>query len=386
MCTDFILPFKGDNPTIISGRTMDFTQSPTVSYITTAVKIPVGRNFKADAPHGKGKGHHWNNKYGFIGLNMKLKKSGNLEEVEEKVLYCDGLNTEGFSAAVLWYAYSKYEAPKSKDYSKYLDIENVVSFLLGNCTKVEDAVTLLESVIIWVQQDLEGVFPLHLTLHDRAGNSKVVEFIKGEPVYYENNDIGVLTNGPTFDWHVINFNYSYNALTNKDNSVDKSVELTKDKSGLFNIAPATGFESEVLGSGMFGLPGDSSSPSRFVRTGKLRECFPTNYNGRTGVQYALQLLGRVAVCEQEVLLYYEEKNKAYKNGKAYNPTLWMVIRNHTDRILYYCTHLNHNLQAIKLDKLDFSRDCTPTKTSISEGDWYIDSTLKLCEKSTPGEL
>ncbi|MCP4147290.1 MAG: linear amide C-N hydrolase [bacterium] len=410
MCTDFILPFdkKGKTPTCISGRTVDFSDSPTEYYATSVIKVPVGKTFVADAPgeggddkKGKGKGHQWTTKYGFVGFTFtakpkesdsakekkkvekQLKQQQELQDemMAEKNFYCDGLNTEGFSAATLWYSYSKFnevhqQAAKDKS---YLDMENIIAFLLGNCKNVKEALELLKSVNVWVQKDFAATYPLHLSIHDKAGHSLVVEFINNEAVYYDNNDIGALANGPDFAWQSVNYNYFYNALTNKDNCVDKSVEFAKEKpSNLLKAVPGNGMQYEVLASGMFGLPGDSSSPSRFVKAGKLSKCVPTDFNGRNGVQYALQVLGRITVCEQEVLLYFEDGDTPFKTRNTYNPTLWKAVRDHTNRILYFSTHLNHNLQAVKLDQLDFSKGSPITKTSIFEEDnWYTDSSSKL---------
>ncbi|MBT7589454.1 MAG: linear amide C-N hydrolase [Candidatus Scalindua sp.] len=379
MCTDFILPSDKDNQTIISGRTMDFSESPESPYITDLVRVPAGITFTGGAPGGKGgieigKGHRWENQYGFIGVWMR---PGTMAEDTgpTKMIFSDGLNTEGLSAAALWLSYSDYEQPGSP--SQCLSIEFIVSYVLGTCATIDDVQEKLDKLTVWFPGKLEYLLPSHLSVHDSSGKSLVLEFVKGHKVYY-NNTIGALANGPTFDVHATNFYYSYNSLTRADNNSDKYIQLTEDK-GRYNITTPgnNGYQFEVLSSGMSGLPGDSSSPSRFTRTAKLRQCVPTTYDNQNGVQYALQVLGRVAVCEQEVLTYYGPNGKPADPRNTYNPTLWMVVRSHRDKILYYCTHLNHNLHAIQLYALDFSRGTSVCQIPMASNQWFIDSTSGL---------
>ena len=378
MCTDLILPFGENKQPIISGRTMDFSQSPSTTYITDLIKVAEGLTFTAVAP-GLKKGHSWVNPYGFVGVCMMPQKGaqhhGNAE-VDPTTMraYTDGLNTEGLSAAALWLSYSDYEKP-GKD-SQCLDIEAIIGYILGTCATVDDVQKNLAELTVWWPEKWEILVPFHISVHDSTGKSLVLEFIKGKKIYY-NNTIGVLANGPAFDVHATGFYYSYNALTGADNTTDKYIQVTEDESGRNNITWGTGYQYEVLSSGMFGLPGDSSSPSRFNRAAKLRECVPDIYNAREGVQYALQVLDRLEVCEQEVLTYYNPNGEPENPRNTYNPTLWKVIRNHRDKILYYCTRLNHNLHGVELDKLDFSKGSPACVLPMANDQWVIDSTAGL---------
>lgn len=82
------------------------------------------------------------------------------------------------------------------------------------------------------------------------GNSLVIEHVEGELKVYDNL-IGVMTNSPTFDWHLTNLRNYVSLSPNNPRPV--TVEGVK----------GTGFGQ---GGGMLGLPGDYSPPSRFVRT------------------------------------------------------------------------------------------------------------------------
>lgn len=375
MCTDFILPFDKDT-SIISARTMDFVQSPTLAYDTFVVKAPCNLTFTANAPKGA-KGHSWQNTYGFVGFYMAPTPAGKAPTPPvvdpAKLYFSDGMNTQGLSAAVLWLSYTDYEHPAPGDESRCIDIENLVSFLLGTCASIEEVIENLADILVWLPEQLEILMPYHLSVHDRAGKSLVIDFSSGKKIYYNNDEIGVLTNGPTYDWQATHLNYLYNSLTCEDNGLNKFVQL-QEKNGRQYVTSGTGYQYEVLGAGMLGLPGDSTSPSRFVRAAKLRQTLPRTYSSREGVQYALQILGRIAVCHQEVLVYFNGDGTKADPMNSYDRTLWMTVRNHTDKILYYASAQNHNIQAINLTELDFSEQTSPTMSSISTGSWFVDST------------
>ena len=82
-----------------------------------------------------------------------------------------------------------------------------------------------------------------------SGRQIVLEIIDGKCVFYENN-LGVLTNSPSFDWQLTNLNNYVNLLPGR-------TEL--HTLGNMSLSSFGG------GSAMLGLPGDFTPPSRFVR-------------------------------------------------------------------------------------------------------------------------
>lgn len=372
MCTEIFLPFEGSNPTMISGRNMDVTTEMEGTFLV--MKDPVGQENKAIlVPPGK-KPVTWKNKYGFVGIGKITKTSfGDLK------VYNEGLNTRGLSCAGLWLTYTKYDGDicdGCKD--EYLDADNISSYVLGNCATTDEARDALNDINIWLPPPMEIMMPGHFAIHDNKGNSLVLEFINGKKMFY-NNDIGVLANGPAFDWQAINLNYFYNSLTSNDNDINKYVEATKNnETGQYDITWGNGFQYEVLGAGMSGLPGSSTSPARFVRAAKLRNCVPatTSDDRKNGVQYALQVLGRLASTDKEIKLYFKTNGEPYGQDGPYNATLWRAVRDHTNLMYYYCTNLNHNIQGINLNVLDFEdgKFCT---SSLDNDNWYNDSTQRL---------
>jgi choloylglycine hydrolase len=84
---------------------------------------------------------------------------------------------------------------------------------------------------------------------DPSGASIVVEFTGGQLKIHD-NDLGVITNAPNYDWHLINLRNYINL---------SAVELPSKKIVDLDFTALGG------GSGMIGLPGDFTPPSRFVR-------------------------------------------------------------------------------------------------------------------------
>ena len=91
--------------------------------------------------------------------------------------------------------------------------------------------------------------PIHLMVTEPGGKAIVIEFTAGA-VKIHDAPLGVITNSPNYDWHT----------TNLRNYVNLSaVALPMKKIEDMNFAPLGG------GSGMIGLLGDFTPPSRFVR-------------------------------------------------------------------------------------------------------------------------
>lgn len=90
---------------------------------------------------------------------------------------------------------------------------------------------------------------LHYIVTDLTGASLVIEPQDGRLKVYD-NPLGVVTNSPSFDWH----------LTNLRNYVNLHPENVPPlKIGNVMVHPLGN------GSGMHGIPGDATPPSRFVK-------------------------------------------------------------------------------------------------------------------------
>ena len=151
-------------------------------------------------------------------------------------------------------------------------------FLLGTCSDVKEAVAAAKNVRVGevVQKDMGFVPPVHYILTDASGKSVVLEYVGGELKIHE-NPLGVMSNSPTFDWHMTNLSNYVNMTVSNVPKIDLG---GKEIKGLGQ------------GSGMLGLPGDFTPPSRFVRAVAFSKSALPVETAREGVLQAFHILNQ----------------------------------------------------------------------------------------------
>ncbi len=143
---------------------------------------------------------------------------------------------------------------------------------------------------------------LHWAFSDRTGEMIVVEPDRdGLKVY--RNTIGVMTNSPGYSWHRLNL-LNYAGIRDLDYDV---LDLESDR-----------LNQCFSGSGAQGLPGDWSSPSRFIRLAFLKKYCVKGRDESQGVANMLHLfqsaafpLGIVRITEQGTVTEYDKDISPY---------------------------------------------------------------------------
>ncbi len=164
-------------------------------------------------------------------------------------LFYDGTNEHGLSMAGLNFPDNAYYPPFAAGKDNVTPFE-FIPWILGKCKTVEEARGLLARINLVDIPFSEGLplSPLHWIIADKE-ESIVVESMK-DGLHIHENPVGVLTNNPPFDYHLRNLNNYRNLRTdNGESTFGEGVTL----------------EDYCQGLGAVGLPGDVSSPSRFVR-------------------------------------------------------------------------------------------------------------------------
>lgn len=228
-----------------------------------------GRNMDIEAPFGQQivitpRDHVWpmrflpelKQQHAIIGMAFPFQDPTNggkdyplyAEAANEKGLACAGLNFPGTAF---------YPEPGSTKATKGKLVEitpfEVIQFFLANFTSVDDVKKFLdENTLAIVNKPIIpqlAVAPLHFIISDK-NKSIVIEPCK-DGLKVHDNPIGILTNNPSFDWQMLNLSM-YQNLTNEQKYDVKWGD----------------FEMKPFGQGMaqHGLPGDTTPPSRFVRT------------------------------------------------------------------------------------------------------------------------
>lgn len=173
--------------------------------------------------------------------------------------YLEGQNEAGLAISGNFLpGFTEYQTVTPQD-KKYVSIINFGSFILGMFGSVKEARSEIPKYKVWFDpSEVKGIPTppwIHYVLTDRSGDSIVVEFVKGQMMIHD-NIAGVLTNAPTYDWHLNNVR-NYLSLTSTATS---SVIVGK-----------TNVTELGQGGGLLGLPADYTPPSRFVRATYLKQ-------------------------------------------------------------------------------------------------------------------
>lgn len=220
--------------------------------------VVVGRTMDFAKPTGQDNGS-WAFGSKVDGVTVAYEFKGKFKTVQiglEKFhIMCDGMNKQGLSLESLWLpdtTFNTDELPPKNATSAVFAAQHI----LGTCKDVGQVIDFFKGKVMHLPAKfLEHMATTHMSFTDLTGRTIVVEFknvngVAGTPVVYE-NPIGVMTNAPSFPWH----------LDNLRNYVGLGLDTIAEKVILGVKFIKTGF-----GNNLFGLPADPTPPSRFVRT------------------------------------------------------------------------------------------------------------------------
>jgi len=301
-CGDF--QFQTQNNSVICARSMEFP----VEMESQMTIYPRGKKYISTASRDLA-GLEWVSKYNYVGIN-----GFQMNGIDE------GMNEKGLSFGYLTLLDSIYQTVAEGQESRALALMDVGAWILGNFETVDEVAEAIKNVIVWSGKvDVLGSIPgLHIALHDATGKNLVIEFINGEVAVHENPK-GVLTNNP--------------ALKEQLENLEKYGYLSPD--------PDTG---KGIGTGMIGIPGDGSSESRFVRIAKAVEFALQPADEIEAVILATHILNTVDIPKGTMSVHME-------NTKLYETTRWRVIKDLTNKILYYNSYNDPALRKVDLTQI-----------------------------------
>jgi choloylglycine hydrolase len=329
---------KAKDGSIIYARTMDFTLNTSSEIIT----FPRNTEFKTTLPEGES-GLQWKNKYGFVGINVLGVDHA-----------ADGINEKGLVFGAFYFPnYAEYEKLTHSNAKNSIVQWELGTYLLGMCSTVEEVRKILPTInVVYSRIEPRPDALFHYIVHDTLGNSLVIEYVKGKLTTYD-NPVGVFTNTPTFDWHLKNINNYMHVFT----PPIKTLSLN-------NIT------LHALGEGnnLIGLPGDFTSPSRFIRLVALTQTAQQPANAEEGICQAINIMNNV-------VLPYGTIKSILNNKQIYDYTQWVTVYDLANKKMYYRTYDNHNYRYIDLNKLSFENN--KKRLPMREKPQYIDNTDKL---------
>jgi choloylglycine hydrolase len=220
------------------------------------------------------------------------------------------------------------------DASKTLAPWELGSYILENFADVAEVKANIGNVVVpavvfkgW------GFAPeVHFVVHDPTGSSIVLEYVGGKLNVFD-NPLGVITNSPTFDWHMNNLrNYVNFSMTN---------------------APPVKLETVTLqpfgqGSGMLGIPGDFTPPSRFVRAVAFSQSAFPSKTGDDAVLEAFHILNQFDIPKGAA----RENEKDSHGNIVADYTLWTAASDLTAKRYYFRTYENSRIRMVDLTKMN----------------------------------
>ena len=312
-CTGITL--KSDDGANIVARTVEWASGESPSdYLI----VPEGFEKQSMLPDGTKTGMKYTALYGYVGLAS-----------EDYVI--EGLNEAGLSAGLFYFpkygAYPKYDASQ-KDIT--ISDTEFVAWILGSFETVEDVISALSYVrVVATDSRAEN---LHWRVADKFGRQIVIEYIDGIATVHDNY-LGVLTNSPEYPWHITNLN---NYINLQPGSADAH------EFGDIKLTPLG------HGSGLLGLPGDVTPPSRFVRAAFYQTSAPILANADAAVHYAFTILESMKI---PIGIQFSDKTKIPPIETA---TQWTSVADTLNNKLYYTTMYNPIIRKFDLNEINFT--------------------------------
>ena len=295
MCTAISITKK----THLFGRTLDVAESYGEEVIITPRFSPLSFT----------DGEHTESHLAFIGAGIIR---------DGFVLYFDGMNEAGLAAAALNFPdYTKYESP-APEYNNIASFE-VIPKILAKCKTVKEAKALLSLAKITDIPFSKALppSPLHWIFSDKKEAVTAEQTKSGLHIY--DNPCGILTNAPDFPFHIKRLS-EFSALSPKN-----PASTLINKHSFFSG-----------GYGALGLPGDFSSPSRFIRADFLSKYTKAESDG---VSAFFHIMDSVSIPDGAMI---------GKEGKPHK-TVYTACMDTDSHVYYFHTYENRRIRAVRLE-------------------------------------
>lgn len=287
---------------------------------SNVIVVPAGKEFSATLPDG-GKGLTYKSRYDVIGANAF-----------GAVIIVDGLNSQDLSMGLFYFpGYAQYATATKENASRALAPQDFGLWVLGNFATVDEVKRAVEDIVM-VPTPMAGLgsdkgepADAHFFSQDKSGKSIVIEPIDGKLKVSE-APLGVMTNAPTYGWHMTNLD-NYINLSVKDISVEKLGPITLSATG--------------SGSGLLGLPGDFTPPSRFVRAALFSQMTTPDADADDAVFAAFHILNQFDIPEGSVV-------NASVGKPANEITEWTSVNNLENLRWYFRTYQDQSIRVVDL--------------------------------------
>ena len=302
----------------VVARTVEWAATPMQCGYVVA---PRGHAHQSYTPTGEN-GLKYNAVYGYVGIYT-----------EYEPFVVEGVNESGLSAGLFFFPqYGEYTPYNKDNNSKTLCDMQFVSWVLSQFSSIDQVKAAIAGIDLVTLNSKIGA--VHWRIAQPDGRMVVLEVVGGVPHFYENT-LGVLTNAPGFPWH----------MTNLNNYINLQPGSAPDNT----IKPGITLQPLGHGSGMLGLPGDFTAPSRFVRATFFQTTSPVWDTGFETVVQAFHILNNfdIPIGSQHV--------KADIPKGLPSATQFTAVTDQKAMKFYYRTAWNANIRCIDLNTIDFHK-------------------------------
>ena len=315
-CTGIALP-SSDGGNVVA-RTVEWAATPMQCGYVVSPRKHRQQSYTPDGANGL----VYEAKYGYVGIYT-----------EYEPFVVEGVNETGLSAGLFFFPdYGEYAAYKPEESAKTLCDMQFVSWVLSQFSSIDELKKALQSVNLVTLNHKIGSVHWRITQPD--GQMAVLEVVGGVPHFYD-NQLGVFTNSPGFPWHMTNLNNYVNLRPGSapDYQLNTNIQLMPLGHG----------------SGMLGLPGDFTAPSRFVRAALYVATSPLWKTSWDAVQQAFHILNNFDI----------PIGSQFAKGQApegmQSATQFTAATDQKEMRFYYRTAYNSNLRCIDLKSIDFGK-------------------------------
>lgn len=246
-------------------------------------------------------------------------------------LYAEACNEKGLCMAGLNFPFNAVYANEVKAGKTALAPYELIPYVLGKCADIREAKELLKDTELVGLPFKDGLplAPLHWIVADKNG-SFVVERTQDGLILFD-DPAGVLTNNPPFPSHLENIKRYYElSVSNMQNSATRVDKTTFSE-----------------GEGAIGLPGDLSSPSRFVKAWFLLKNSVVGEGVGEKVSQVFHILSSVAMTKGSVVT----------QGGGLDVTAYSCCIDAENAAYYYRTYDGLSVNCLKPETFDGDKLC-----------------------------
>ncbi len=255
-------------------------------------------------------------------IRTKHAMVGIASVIENYPLYAEASNEKGLSMAGLYFPGNACFFPEKKERLNLAPYE-LMPFFLGLFSHVSEIREALANLNITNRPFADNlpITELHWMMSDEKECIVLEQTKDGLHIY--GNPVGVMTNNPAFPYH----------MTNLNNYLNLSPHYAENR-----FASNLPLQQYGNGMGAIGLPGDTSSASRFVRAAFHKANSLCDEEEESSVTQFFHILDSVAMVQGSTIT---------KDGKA-DFTVYSCCINTNQGIYYYKTYANNQITAIKM--------------------------------------